>query len=407
MKKRFLLIFVICIFLFCIKVNATTCEYSFPMYDGCLASGADKSDANFYMSFDINSSSGLSSDLKITYGKDRKSVYNGSFWNGSSGNALEIRQISQSAVDVAAICRKAHIKVRVTRDNIKAISNNGSGYSCPEAGWFDSYTANNIGETTNYSTTDYWIWLTVRNSKAASSAVKQSSGGNSSTYTTTEECGTKTQVLTSRETASATTCIRIQYKKTGGKYIPEVKQFSSSQCMGELTNVSVTDKGNEYWAVVQKKDVPVSGIGVIKKDFEYTAILPYVNSCSEADQISKFENYETTDKNAVEDYRGNKPKEPSIGFGVNSMTCQDILGKNLTAIVRVGTKAIQIIGAIVAIVNGMITLIPAVMSKDADGLKKAEKKLVLMAIVLLCIFLLPYLVHWIGSLFDYDTSCFF
>ena len=209
------------------------------------------------------------------------------------------------------------------------------------------------------------------------------------------------------ETSFASTCIRVQYKKTGGKYVPEVKQFSSNQCMGELTNVSVTDKGNEYWAVVQKKDVPVSGIGVTKKDFEFTAILPYVNSCSEADQISNFENHETTGNNSVEDYRGKKPEEPDMGFGENSMTCQDILGKNLTAVVRVAIKAIQIIGAIVAIVNGMITLIPAVMSKDADGLKKAEKKLVLMAIILLCIFLLPYLVHWIGSLFDYDTSCFF
>lgn len=407
MKKKFLLIFITCIFLFCVRVNATTCEYSFPMYEGCLASGADKSNSNFYMSFDIDSNNGLTSDLRITYGKDRKSVYNGSFWNGTSGNALEIKQISQSAVDVATICRKAHIKVRVTRDNIKATSNNGDGYSCPDAGWFDSYTANNIGETTNYSTIDYWIWLTVRNSKAASSAVKQSSGGDSSTYTTTEECSTKTQVLKSNETANATTCIRIQYKKTGKKYIPEVKQFSSSQCMGELTNVAVTDKGNEYWAVVQKKDVPVSGITISKKDFEYTAILPYVNNCSEADAINSFENHETTGKNSFEDYKGNKPKEPNVGFGANAMSCQEILGKNLTAIVRVGIKSIQIIGAIVAIVNGMITLIPAVMSKDADGLKKAEKKLVLMAIVLLCIFLLPYLVRLIGRLFDYDTSCFF
>ena len=102
---------------------------------------------------------------------------------------------------------------------------------------------------------------------------------------------------------------------------------------------------------------------------------------------------------------GQKPSIKGSGFGTGSMKCSDILGTNLTKIVHAGIRAIQIIGAIVAIVNGMITLIPAVMSKDADGLKKAEKKLVLMAIILLCIFLLPYLARWIGSIFDYDISC--
>ncbi len=65
----------------------------------------------------------------------------------------------------------------------------------------------------------------------------------------------------------------------------------------------------------------------------------------------------------------------------------------------------QIIGTIAAIVKGMITLIPAVMAKDAEGLKKAQKTLVTVAIILLCIFLLPYLVRWIGNILGYDISC--
>ena len=103
---------------------------------------------------------------------------------------------------------------------------------------------------------------------------------------------------------------------------------------------------------------------------------------------------------------GTKPGDPSMGFG-GYMTCAQILGPNLTKVVRAGVKAIQIVGAIVAIVWGMITLIPAIIAKDAEGLKKAEKKLVLMAIILLCIFLLPYFARWIGSMFDYDISCLF
>ena len=98
---------------------------------------------------------------------------------------------------------------------------------------------------------------------------------------------------------------------------------------------------------------------------------------------------------------------PDLNFSDEYMECKDILGPNLTALVHVGIKALQIIGAIVAIVYGMISLIPAVMSKDSDGLKKAEKKLVLMAIVLLCIFMLPYFVRLIGNIFDFDVTCIF
>ena len=102
---------------------------------------------------------------------------------------------------------------------------------------------------------------------------------------------------------------------------------------------------------------------------------------------------------------GKKPDTPNLGFNTNPMTCTEILGPNLTKIVHAGVKAIQIIGAIAAIVKGMITLIPAVMAKDAEGLKKAQKTLVTMAIILLCIFLLPYLVRWIGNILGYDISC--
>ena len=101
----------------------------------------------------------------------------------------------------------------------------------------------------------------------------------------------------------------------------------------------------------------------------------------------------------------NSPKAPNYEFGYGNQECKDILGPNLTKVVKVGITAIQIIGAIVAIVNGMISLIPAVMANYTDGLKKAEKKLVYMAIVLLCIFLLPYFIRWIGHIFDFDISC--
>ena len=86
-------------------------------------------------------------------------------------------------------------------------------------------------------------------------------------------------------------------------------------------------------------------------------------------------------------------------------SCSSLLGENLTKIVKAGIRIIQIAAAIIAIVNGMIILIPAVMAKDADGLKAASKKLVLMAIILAAVFLFPTLLRLIGNIFKFDISC--
>ena len=138
---------------------------------------------------------------------------------------------------------------------------------------------------------------------------------------------------------------------------------------------------------------------------EYRGTTCYFNSTDKVnDKCGKLtsENGEFVDPSKS---NGKKPDTPNLGFNTNPMTCTEILGPNLTKIVHAGIKAIQIIGAIAAIVKGMITLIPAVMAKDAEGLKKAQKTLVTMAIILLCIFLLPYLVRWIGNILGYDISC--
>ena len=94
-------------------------------------------------------------------------------------------------------------------------------------------------------------------------------------------------------------------------------------------------------------------------------------------------------------------------FGPDNQKCNEILGKNGIKIVIGLINAVRVIGVIIAIANGMITLIPAVVSKDADGLKKAEKKLVIMAVVLAVIGILPTIVYLIGGIFDFDLSCIF
>ena len=88
-------------------------------------------------------------------------------------------------------------------------------------------------------------------------------------------------------------------------------------------------------------------------------------------------------------------------------TCGEILGPNLTAIVKASITILQIAGAIIAIVKGMMILIPPILAKDADALKKASKKLVNMAIILVIIFIFRPILRFIGSLLDFDISCIF
>ena len=96
--------------------------------------------------------------------------------------------------------------------------------------------------------------------------------------------------------------------------------------------------------------------------------------------------------------------EPVIPSGeLNS--CSELLGGNLTAIIKAALTVIQIVGAIIAIIKGMMILIPPVMSKDADALKKASGTLTKMAIVLVIIFLFKPLLNFLGTLLDFDVSC--
>ena len=101
-----------------------------------------------------------------------------------------------------------------------------------------------------------------------------------------------------------------------------------------------------------------------------------------------------------------KAADPVIPEGTLS-SCTEILGSNLTAIVRVSITILEIVGAILAIVKGMMVLIPPILAKDADALKKASKTLTNMAIILVIIFIFRPLIRFIGSLLEFDISCIF
>lgn len=94
------------------------------------------------------------------------------------------------------------------------------------------------------------------------------------------------------------------------------------------------------------------------------------------------------------------------GIDPKDLTCEEMLGKNLTKILKFALEVLSIVGAIIAIVNSMISLIPALIAKDAEALKKAQSKCITMAIVLVLILLLPTLLTFMGKIFGYDLTCF-
>ena len=96
---------------------------------------------------------------------------------------------------------------------------------------------------------------------------------------------------------------------------------------------------------------------------------------------------------------------PDLDISGDGMTCETILGPKLTALVSGALTAVQIVCAIIAIVNAMIKLIPAVMAKDADALKKAQKSCINMAIVLAVVCIIRPIIRLIGMIFGFDLSC--
>lgn len=96
---------------------------------------------------------------------------------------------------------------------------------------------------------------------------------------------------------------------------------------------------------------------------------------------------------------------PTMNFTDKAMKCTEILGPNLTKLVHFAFSTLRIIAAIVAIVNGMIIMMPVVVSKDYGSLNKALRKLVSMLIILAIILIFPSLARVVGKLFEFDISC--
>ena len=101
------------------------------------------------------------------------------------------------------------------------------------------------------------------------------------------------------------------------------------------------------------------------------------------------------------------PKAPDFNISTETTTCAQILGPNLVKVVKAAIKVLQIAAALIAIVKGMLELIPPIIAKDQDALNKVSRRLVTMGIILVIIFMIPALCRILGNILGFDISCIF
>jgi hypothetical protein len=94
-----------------------------------------------------------------------------------------------------------------------------------------------------------------------------------------------------------------------------------------------------------------------------------------------------------------------IDISDEKLNCKQVMGDNLVKLLHLFITALRIVGAIIAILSGMLSLIPAITSNDAGALKKATTKCIYLAIILVVIGILPTLIGVIGRIAGFDLTC--
>ncbi len=203
----------------------------------------------------------------------------------------------------------------------------------------------------------------------------------------------------------------VTYKWASKDYTPSgncsVVDLSYDKCLG---NSNTQECFNCLNNVYKKLNITDDKINCINEAFKQREKVK-----NDTDDAIDDQSQDYTDKTSIENAeRASDPftyfRIPGLsdgGFGPAGQNCEEILQNNGIKLLIGIVNALRIAGAIIAIANAMITLIPAVISKDAEGLKKAGRKLVTMAVILAIIGILPSIVNLIGLMFGYDLSCLF
>lgn len=125
-------------------------------------------------------------------------------------------------------------------------------------------------------------------------------------------------------------------------------------------------------------------------------------NASKIDVVSDNVNVLTTVNN---NNNNNNSNSQGLELSSEHMTCEQLLGKNLVKVLHVVINAIRIGAAIGAVIIMMTALIPPIMSGDAGDMKKATKKCVSTAIVLVIIEFIPLIAGVVGKIAGFDLSC--
>lgn len=116
------------------------------------------------------------------------------------------------------------------------------------------------------------------------------------------------------------------------------------------------------------------------------------------------EEYEENYESKYGSYNGTLTTQ---GFGEGGQSCIDVVGENLSKMIKLSINVLRIAGAIIAIIKGMTLLIPPIMDGDKASLQKAGKKCIKLGIILLIIGVFPTIIRFMGYIFKYDLSCIF
>ncbi len=123
------------------------------------------------------------------------------------------------------------------------------------------------------------------------------------------------------------------------------------------------------------------------------------------DMSSSLESKTTATTSSTRSYAKFKPTDFEGGIFGSGGNCAQVLGSNGVKLIKGIIIAFRVLAVVVAIVNAMIIMIPAVVAKDADGLKKASLKCVKIAVVLAIIEIFPTIIKLVGIIFGFDVSC--
>ncbi len=340
----------------------------------------------------------------------RKGNFSYSFYHDDSMKNFNVNSTSNSAVTSGSTFKKC--TNNLTRKDFLTTE----GYKCVNIDWDNPQPTDSTGkhviDSNNAKTCGGWNYENVLYLNNAKYPLLTNANKSANVYSySNKSASEKDKIDPSKQYVCTYNAITFTYDLENNKIVYRLND--SGLTMVNLKNMEASDfkdkdgklscpllncsRGSSGGDLTVTSELNVS---VVSKD-------KYDNSESNHDCLIQSVGSTTGEQQKVDSsYTGSAVGAPDINISTEQMNCSELLGENLTKLVKFAIDTVKIIGAIIAIVNGMISLVPAVISKDQDALKKAAKKCTYMAIILALIFLLPLLARVIGNMFEFDISCF-